>query len=250
MPTSRKGTGRKTSTKGKLTRPAKRARRSAAPRRGPAAAGKPASARRAPPGLPMPQVLYQAKPEADVVEVPARAAVSIEGAGGPEQEAFGRSVGALYGVAYTLKFARKPAGRDFRIGPLEGRWWAEGAGNLFGVAPRETWRWRLRIAVPDDVTEAEVAATIRAATAKKGGKLEGSADAARVALERIPAAAMGRVLHVGPYADEPASFEKIRAALAEAGRMGAPAHLEVYLSDPRRTKPEKLRTVLLRELTA
>jgi len=250
MARARRPAARKPAAKAQRRVSAKTARKKAAPPRRPAAARKRAPARKAPPGLPMPELLYEAKPVADVVEIPARTALSIEGAGGPEQEAFGRSVGALYGVAYGLKFARKPAGRDFRIGPLEGRWWAEGAESRAFVAPRETWRWRLRIAVPGDVSEAEVAGAIRATTSKKGGRLEGSADAARVALERIPAATMGRVLHVGPYADEPASFDKIRAALAAAGRTGGFAHLEVYLSDPRRTRPERLRTVLLLELAA
>lgn len=227
--------------------------RKPAARRKPATVRKLARAREVVPRLPMPEALCQASAAADLVEIPARTAVSIDGAGGPEQEAFGRSIGALHGVAYGLKFSRKPAGQDFKIGPLEGRWWAEGARGTearLAVAPRETWRWRLRLAVPDDVSDAELAATIRAATSKKGGKLEGSAEAARIRLERIPARAMGRVLHVGPYADEPASFEKIRAALAVAGRTGGQAHLEVYLSDPGRTRPEKLRTVLLLELAA
>ena len=69
-------------------------------------------------------------------------------------------------------------------------------------------------------------------------------------MERIPAETMGRILHVGPFADEPLSFEKIRATLSAVGRTGGFAHLEVYLSDPRRTKPEKQRTVLLLELAA
>jgi hypothetical protein len=206
------------------------------------------SVRKAAPRLPMPEVLLKASSTADLVEVPARSVVSIDGAGGPEQEGFGRGIGALYGAAYGLKFSRKPSGRDFKIGPLEGRWWAEGAGARFSVAPRSSWRWRLRIGVPEDVQDAEVAEVIRAATSKKGGKLEGSADAARVRLERIPARSTGRILHVGPYADEPASFEKIRAALAAAGQSGGRAHLEVYLSDPRRTRPEKLKTVLLLEV--
>jgi hypothetical protein len=200
----------------------------------------------------VPAALLSAKPLADVVEVPARTALAIEGAGGPEQEPFQRSVGALYGVAYTLKFARKPAGGDFKIGPLEGRWWAEGAqaARATGVPPRETWRWRLRLGVPDDVTEHEVADLIQAVTMKKGGKLEGSADARRVTLERIPASTMGRILHAGPYAEEPASFEKIRVALSAAGRTGGDAHLEVYLSDPRRTTPAKLKTALLLEIAS
>jgi hypothetical protein len=198
----------------------------------------------------MPSALVAAKSDPDVVEIPERTVVCIDGSGGPDGESFGRSIQALYGVAYGLKFARKPAGRDFKIGPLEGRWWAEGAPSRSraGVPPRETWRWRLRLAVPDDVSDAEIAAVARAATTRKGGKLEGSPEPARVARERVRAQVMGRVLHRGPYADEPASFERIRAALSAAGRTGGNAHLEVYLSDPRRTRPEKLKTVLLLEL--
>jgi hypothetical protein len=178
----------------------------------------------------------------------ARTAVAIDGAGPPDEPGFQRALGALYGVAYGLKFARKPGGRDFKIGPLEGRWWAEGASAGVLVAPRHTWRWRLRIAVPDDVAEGEVAAVVRAAVGKKGGKLEGSDEARRVVLERIPLARVGRVLHVGPYADEPASFARMDGVLAAAGLRRARPHIEVYLSDPRRAKPEKLRTVLLGEL--
>lgn len=202
------------------------------------------------PPLPVPEVLLKATTVADVVRVPARTALAIDGAGPPDTPAFQRALGALYGVAYTLKFARKPEGRDFRIGPLEGRWWAEGAPEGVLTAPRPTWRWRLRIGVPRDVREKEVAAVVAAAVAKKGGKLEGSAEARRVVLERVPAARLGRVLHVGPYATEPESFARMDEAVAAAGLWRSRPHLEVYLSDPRRTKPEKLRTVLLGELEA
>jgi hypothetical protein len=204
------------------------------------------------PPLPVPEVLLKATTVADVVRVPARTALAIDGAGPPDRPAFQRALGALYGVAYTLKFARKPEGRDFRIGPLEGRWWAEGEGAPEGVvtAPRPAWRWRLRIGVPRDVREKEVAAVVAAAVAKKGGKLEGSAEARQVVLERVPAARLGRVLHVGPYATEPESFARMDEAVAAAGLRRSRPHLEVYLSDPRRTKPEKLRTVLLGELEA
>jgi hypothetical protein len=199
------------------------------------------------PELPMNAVLYAAKKEADVVDVPARSALSIAGQGGPEGQLFGRSIGALYGIAYPLKFSRKKRGKDFKIGPLEGFWWAEGApfGSQIAAAATDTWRWRLRIAVPGNVTDRELAGVIRAATTKKGGKLEGSAEASQVILERVPAARMGRILHIGPYSDEPASFVKIRAALDAAGLRGGNAHLEIYLSDPTRTEPSKLKTALL-----
>jgi hypothetical protein len=183
------------------------------------------------------------------VRVPARKALAIDGAGPPDAPAFASAIGALYGVSYGLKFARKPARKDFRIGPLEGRWWSEGPGGGL-QAPRETWRWRLRIAVPDDVTRAEAEAVARATREKKGGKLFGSDEALRVFVERIPAATIGRILHVGPYAEEPASFERMRAVLEAAGLRRAPPHVEIYLSDPRRTAPAKLRTVLLGELEA
>lgn len=197
---------------------------------------------------PVPAVLLEATTTPDIVEVPARSAVAIDGAGPPDEPDFERAVAALYGVAYGLKFARKASGRDFKVGPLEGRWWAEGAPEGVLQAPRDTWRWRMRIALPDDVVEAEVATVVGAAVAKKGGKLEASPEALRVALERIPGARVGRILHVGPYSTEPASFARMGEALAAAGLRRAHPHVEVYLSDPRRSKPEKLRTVLLGDI--
>jgi len=219
--------------------------------RPPAALGK-AAARRPPASkapLPMPRALIDAGSDPDVVALPARRAVAIDGAGPPDGGAFASSLGALYGGAYGLKFARKGRGAaTFAIGPLEGRWWAEGAGADLATAPRAAWRWRLRIAVPDDVGHAELGEVVRAATSKKGGKLEGSAEALRLFVERIAPARHGRILHVGPYSEEPRSFARIDAALAQAGLRPARSHVEIYLSDPRRTAPARLRTVLLREL--
>jgi len=179
-----------------------------------------------PVSFPVPAVLLDAATTPDVVEVPARSAVAVVGAGPPEDPGFQRAVGALYGVAYALKFARKAGGRDFKIGPLEGRWWADGAPERGLQAPRHTWRWRLRIAVPDDVAESDVAAIVHAAVTKKGGKLEGSEEALRVALERIPVMRVGRILHVGPYATEPASFTRMEEALTAAGLRRARPHVE------------------------
>ena len=85
-------------------------------------------------------VLLDAGPEADVVVVPSRTVVAIDGAGGPGDAAFQRCLAALYGAAYGLKFARKAKGGDFKVGPLEGRWWAEGVSDdLAGPPPRDAW---------------------------------------------------------------------------------------------------------------
>ncbi len=199
--------------------------------------------------LAMPRVLWDATTTPDVVSVPTRTVLTLDGQGAPEGETFQNCVAAIYGVAYTLKFGRKKAGRrDFKIGPLEARWWTDHPARRLPDAPRESWRWQLRIALPKDVSAVELAHTVEAATHKKGGKLEGNADVTRVALSQLPAIRCGRVLHIGPYATEGASIGRIMTAVEGAGLTSGNAHAEVYLSDPRRTKPEKLKTVLLLEV--
>ena len=197
--------------------------------------------------VPTPSALTKGRTKPELTDVPGRTVISLQGAGSPADPGFAASVGALYGVAYGLRFSRKAAGRPvFKVGPLEGEWRA--AGDLLpgGHLPApDQWRWILRIAVPEDVTEDEVAAVVEAVTTKRKGRLEGSPQARRIELTPVDGARFARVLHVGPYATEPASFEKIEALLAEKGLQREPWHIEVYLSDPGRTAPEKLKTVLL-----
>jgi hypothetical protein len=193
--------------------------------------------------------LWNATTTPDIVTVPARTVLALENKGAPESEMFQRSVAAIYGVAYTLKFARKKAGRgDFKIGPLETRWWTEDAARILPEVPRGEWCWQLRLALPDDAGEAEIRRAVATATERKGGKLEGSAEATRITVESLGSARYGRVLHVGSYKTEAESFARIGKILERAGIEARHAHSEVYLSDPRRTRAEKLKTVLLLEL--
>lgn len=200
---------------------------------------------------PTPDALLKPRKKPDVVALAERRVICRSGEGGPELPAFEAAVGALYGVAYTLKFARKAAGREnLKVGVLEGVWWAEGVDlPLDRIPDRETWRWRVRIAVPDDTTDDEVAAAIEAVTTRKGGKLEGSDEARKVSLTTLPAGRFGRILHIGPYAEEPRSFATLNELLAEQGVEAGHGHVEIYLSDPSRTAPERLRTGLLLPLT-
>ena len=193
-----------------------------------------------------PRELVAATSEPDIIKVPARSALAIDGAGAPGNADFQTALQALYGIAYTLKFTRKKARKgDFKVGALEGKWAAVGAAS---PPPPDAWRWRLRIAVPRDVTARELDRVRRAALAKTGGTLAGNPRAGDVFLEKVPAARMGRILHVGPYADEPATFAKLAPLIA--AEQPSPWHLEIYLSDPRRVAPAKLRTALFRELAA
>jgi len=197
----------------------------------------------------VPKELVAATTNPDLVTVPARLALAIDGAGAPVGDFYTQSLAALFGVTYALKFARKKSGdgTPFKVAPLEGRWSAEDWSDPDTLPPSERWRWRLRLCVPGDVTQGEVANTIRAVIGKKKGKLEDSTFAAQVFLEKIPQQRCGRILHVGPYADEPRSFALIKGVLDTAGLVAAYHHLEIYMSDPRRVVPARLKTVLLKE---
>jgi hypothetical protein len=199
------------------------------------------------PVSPTPTELTGARTSPDVVEVPSRTCLALAGEKGPETEEFSSSVGALYGIAYGLKFAQKKTkGKDFKVGALVGIWWAEGHDLTTGrVPPRDTWRWTVQLDVPSVVSSEEVGAVVNTAVAKRGGKLEGSAYAKRVELAHEPARRFGRILHVGPFSEEPRSLDAMETMLDSKGLQREMWHVEVYLSDPQRTAPEKLRTVLL-----
>jgi hypothetical protein len=200
-------------------------------------------------GSPVPRELVKATGSADIVALPRRRCLAIDGAGSPKDAAFAEAIGALYGTAYTLKFARKRAQQsDFKVGPMEGHWSADVPPGATRRPSADKWRWRLRIGVPAEVTKDDVDRIKRDVVSKKGGKLEGSPVVPHVFLESVPAQRVGRTLHVGPYSTEADSFERIDTTLNRAGLTPAPTHIEVYLNDPSRTRPDALRTVLLREL--
>jgi hypothetical protein len=204
--------------------------------------------RRAADAIP-PAQLVSAGRAADVVSVPRRCCLAIDGAGSPQAAVFQQAVAALFGVAYALKFARKKEGQpDFKVGPLEGHWSADVDGAPNGRPPPDRWRWRLRIGVPAEVTKAQVEDLKRDVTDKLRRKGEPSVAVAGVFLETVPAQRLGRILHVGPYATEPESLASIDHALEREGLVAAPTHIEVYRKDPRRVRPAALETVLLREL--
>jgi hypothetical protein len=196
-------------------------------------------------------ILVKATTTPAIVTVPARLALAVDGKGAPASDDFQKALQALYGVAYGLKFGRKRSGEGmpFKVAALEGRWSAEGWTDASQLPPPDRWTWRLRITVPPDVTLDEVAAIVREAAGKKSGKLEGNTAVARVFLESIPETRCGRILHVGPYADEPRSFAALAPVITATGARASHHHIEIYLGDPRRAEPDKLKTVLLKELT-
>ncbi len=188
------------------------------------------------------EAVYRAPARPAPVEVPPLRCLMVDGSGDPDpatNPSYGEAVGTLYAVSYTLRFAAKAAGLEpWKVLPLEGLWWAEDP-SVFVTGDREAWRWTMLIVQPPAVTTAAAEAAAQAAAAK------GKAPAAgALRFDVLEEGSCWHVLHRGPYAEEGPTIAGLHAAIADAGlALGGPHH-EVYLSDPRRSAPEKMRTIL------
>jgi len=166
--------------------------------------------------------------------------LSAEGRGAPAGVAFQAAVGAIYAVAFTIKMARKAAGKgDYKVAALEGLWWGPNKRAPFSVKSPKDWRWKLLIRTPALVTAADLTRAKKALLAK--GKV---AEVAKVKLEAIREGRCVQMLHVGGYDKEPATLEAMLGFTEEQGLTFRGVHHEIYLSDPRRTPPARLRTIL------
>lgn len=178
--------------------------------------------------------------EPAIVEVPTMSFLMADGAGDPNTSPeFQDILGALYGVAYTLKFAlKKQGGPDFAVMPPEGLWWADDPRD-FQTGNKAAWQWRLMIALPDFVTAEQVRAAAEQLKEKKD-----PAALAKVRFESLSEGTAVHILHIGPYAAEGPTIERMRQFASGKGYQLAGKHHEIYLSDPRRVAPEKLKTIL------
>lgn len=178
-----------------------------------------------------------------LVTVRAGRYLSATGTGAPGDAEFQAKLGALYGHAYTIKFAKKRAGGDaFKVAPLEALWWVAGGGEVF-TAPKRSWRWKLLIRVPPSVGPADVRAA-RAALRAKGRPATG------VRLETIAEGSSVQMLHVGAYGDEPETIARMDVFAHDHRLRFRGRHHEIYLSDPRRVPPARLRTILRQPVAA
>ena len=165
--------------------------------------------------------------------------LTIGGQGAPAGKAFQEGVGALYNVAFTLKMAKKFAGQDYKVCHLEGLWWGEREAENFALQSPETWNWKLIIRVPDFIGSKDLKDTIE--TLKEKGKPPAVAN---VRLETLDEGQCVQMLHVGPYSKEGETISQMTALAGQKGLSFHGRHHEIYLSDPRRVPPERLRTIL------
>ena len=166
--------------------------------------------------------------------------LAVDGRGAPGGEAFTARVGALYGVAYTIKMTRKFAGaQDYTICKLEGVWWLDDERADFALVPPEEWNWKLMIRTPEFVTRQELDKAIQVLLGK--GK---EPQCEQVRLESMAEGQCVQMLHVGPYNQMGRTIAQMCEFAGGRGLRFSGHHHEIYLSDPRRIPPERLKTIL------
>jgi hypothetical protein len=188
----------------------------------------------------------------DIIDVPEFGFAVVAGRGAPGGSEFTEALQALYAVSYGAHFlVRKERGDAPRVMPLEALWWVDDPGQqdiLAAVAlgqatmadtGKDRWRWQAMIMQPAPVDAALVAAALAQARDRKP-----SPGLDRVRYVRWAEGRCAQLLHVGPYAAEGPSIVRLHQAIAAAGYLPRGRHHEIYLGDPRRSAPEKLRTIL------
>jgi hypothetical protein len=190
--------------------------------------------------------LYQpSAKEVEVVDVPALQFVMADGAIEPNlspgtSPTFQQATEALYGISYTLKFMSKldkvnPI--DYTVMGLEALWWVED--GKFDITQPDNWHWTAMILQPEHITPAMFAKGLEQLRRKKPNP---ALDKLR--LETFQEGLCVQIMHIGPYAAEPATVGRLEAYATQNGYTFHRKHHEIYLGDPRRTVPEKLKTVL------
>lgn len=184
--------------------------------------------------------LYTAAVSPQVVEVPPRQYLMIDGAGDPNTSPqFAIAVSSLYTLAYGIRAQlKKEQGVAYKVMPLEGQWWVADL-NDFDYGDKSNWLWTLMISLPDEATK-DMFDTARQTARRKKPDL----PLDNVRLEVLDEGLCAQILHVGPFADEPATIAKLEAFIKEQGFVYAGKHHEIYLSDFQRAAPEKLKTVV------
>ena len=185
--------------------------------------------------------LYSPSPEeAVLVRVPRFNYLMIDGSGDPnESQEFQEAVQALYAAAYTLKFVIKKEKKiDYPVMALEGLWWADDM-EVFMIGKKSDWKWTLMILQPKVVTKALFKKAVKAAIQKKG-----LAALEKLRLESMDEGLSVQIMHIGTYAEEGPTIQRLHAFARERYFELKGKHHEIYLSDPRKVSAEKRKTVI------
>ncbi len=191
---------------------------------------------------------YLPKNKPSIVNVPSMNYLAVRGQGDPNAEdgEYKQSIGLLYGIAYTIRMSNKGGHSikgyfDYVVPPLEGFWWQDGVEGI-DYAHKEDFRWISVIRLPDFVTREDLTWAVKEAAVKK------KTDFSKVEFLTYDEGLCVQCMHLGPYDDEPATVNMMHEYMKEQGYVldinDRRLHHEIYLSDARKTAPEKLKTVI------
>ena len=197
--------------------------------------------------------VYKAKVTPEIIEVPKMLFVMVDGEGAPEtsekgETDFQKAMQILFGIVYTIKFWDKkyPTPDNyakFTMPPIEGLWWTKG-GHEFDLDKPDDWRWTVMFRLPEFVTPSYFNKVVEECINKKQSDIYKKAR-----LEYFEEGTCVQIMHIGPYNQEGANITKLHAFARESGYELVGKHHELYFGDPRRTAPEKLRTILRQPVT-
>ena len=191
---------------------------------------------------------YIPKTKPSIIDVPAMNFVSVRGKGDPNSEdgEYRKALDILYGVSYTIKMSKKGDRRiegyfDYVVPPLEGLWQQEGIDGI-DYTRKDKFEWVSMIRLPDFVTESDFDWAVREASAKK------KSDFSKAEFFTYTEGLCVQCMHIGSYDDEPETVEAMHRFISENGYSvditEKRRHHEIYLSDPRKTNPGQLKTVI------
>ncbi len=181
---------------------------------------------------------YKAGKTPELVELGEAGYLAIDGKGEPAGKAFVSRVEALYPLAYGIKKVCKEQDNDFGVPKLEGLWWVEGDTPALEV-PRSEWHWKLLIRMPGVVTK-EMMLSVQPEVAKK----KKNDLIHEISFEQFTEGKCVQVMHIGPYSTEPETINEMMEFMAENKLSINGLHHEIYLSDPRKAEPTKMKTLI------
>lgn len=179
--------------------------------------------------------------EFSIVTVPPLKYLMVDGEGDPNTSPdYAAAIEALYSVSYALKFmSKKDLGQDYVVPPLESLWWADDM-SAFAKRRKASWKWTAMIMVPDWITKAMVKQAVKSVGEKKE-----NATLAELRHETLKEGKSVQILHIGPYDKEGPMLNRMHNEFMPANSLTFNGkHHEIYMSDPRKVAPEKLRTVV------
>jgi hypothetical protein len=184
------------------------------------------------------------KKDFSIVEVPKMNFIMIDGAGVPGNDTYVNALSWLYPLSYGLKFLSKKAlEKDYVVPPLEGLWWAEDM-SAYTSGRKEEWLWTMMIMQPDWISEKMFVEVLKKTIAKKGAPPE------TLRFESYDEGLSVQIMHIGPYSEEGPTLARMHHEfIPDNGLVWTGHHHEIYIGDPRKSAPEKLKTILRQPVT-